>query len=400
MITKITPIQELKQIFLEIFLNKTDKVSDIGADSVLNGIAFGCAKIGQKCLVEQSIVEGHLFPDTAYGEYLDKLAAIRGIAPRFGATGSSTYIRLSGDVGTTYLRDVNKFISTNGVEFSLEEDVVIGINGFAYTKIKSDTVGINSNVDPLSINRVNPIPQGHINCTNEYRATGGMDNESDELFRQRIKDSVNQLSRTTLSYLEQVFMGINNKVLRLLKGGISDDGRLNLTVVSVNGQNFSEEEFNELLSKSQDYLSLSDILRVDTGFTLKLNNVDWTFVDIDFRVDLDPSYNQDEIRKNIQIQMSKLFDYRYWGNNDKVEWENLLYVAKNIEGVRYVPDTHFWPRNDINIDRYKLPRIRSFILRDLNGNVIEDNNGVLSDFFYPNEISESYINSVLAIKES
>lgn len=396
MITKITSAQELKQMFLEIFLNKTDKINDISEESVLNAIAYGCAKIGQKCLVNQAVVEGHLFPDTAYGKYLDRIAEIRGISPRYSAFGSSTYIRLIADEGTTYLKNTNKFISTNGIEFSLEEDVTIGINGYAYAKVKSNAVGVNANVDPLTINKVIPIPKGHINCTNEYRATGGMDDESDELFRQRIKDSVNQLSRTTLSYLEQVFMKINNKVLRLLKGGISDDGKLNLTVVSVNGQNFTDEEFNELLSKSQEYLSLSDILRSDIGFVLKLNNVDWTPVDIEFRVDIDPAYNQDEVRRNIQIQMSKLFDYRYWTNSDKVEWENLLYAAKNVEGVRYVPDTHFWPRSDINIDKYKLPRIRGFVLRDLNGNIMEDNKGVLSDFYYPNEMSEAYMSSVLA----
>ena len=41
MITKITSVDELKQIWLEIFLNKTDKVSDVSDESVLNGIAYG-----------------------------------------------------------------------------------------------------------------------------------------------------------------------------------------------------------------------------------------------------------------------------------------------------------------------------------------------------------------------
>ena len=50
MITKITPVEELKQIFLEIFLNKTDKVSDVSDDSVLNAIAYGNAKLTQRTL--------------------------------------------------------------------------------------------------------------------------------------------------------------------------------------------------------------------------------------------------------------------------------------------------------------------------------------------------------------
>lgn len=396
MITKITPIQELKQMFLEVFLNKTDKVNDVGNDSVLNGIAYGVAKVGQKCMVNQAIVEGHIFPDTAYGAYLDELASIRGVAPRFGAAASSTYLRLVGDPGTTYLKNVNTFVSTTGLTFSLENDVVLDVNGYAYAKVRCNQTGSFTNVDPLSINRVNPVPAGHIICTNEYRAVGGRDEEDDDLFRQRIKDNINLLSRTTLSYIEQVFMRINNNVLRVHKGGIDSTGRLNLIVVSVNGQDFSEDEFNEILSNSQEFLSLNELLQTSNNYSLKLNNVNWLLIDIDFRADIDPAYDVDLIRRNVQIQMSKLFDYRFWKYGDKVEWENLLYVAKNTEGIRYVPDVHFYPRADINVPIYRLPRIRSFIMRDLNGNIIEDNGGVLSQFYYPNDIDFAYSNSVLS----
>lgn len=396
MITKIVPVQELKQIFLEVLLNKTDKVNDVSAESVLNGIAFGCAKVGQKCLVNQSVVEGHLFPDTAYGSYLDELAAIRGIAPRFGAAPSTTYVRFIGEEGTFYNSAELILYASTGVAFTLEEDVVIGANGYAYGKVRATSNGANTNVDPLSINRMNVVPQGHLSVTNEYRASGGRDYEDDELFRQRIKDSVNQLSRNTMSYMEQVFMKINDRVLRLHKGGVTADGKMNLIVVSVNGQDFTQEEFDEILSRSEEFLPLDEILRENTDFALNLQNVDWLPVDVEFRVDIDPAYDQAIVRRNIAIQMNKLFDYRFWKYGDKVEWENLLYAAKNVEGVRYVPDTHFYPSTDINVPRYRLPRIRGFILRDLNGDIIEDNGGLMSDVYYPNTIAEGYAASVLS----
>lgn len=397
MITKITPVEELKQIFLEIFLNKTDKVSDVSDDSVLNAIAYGCGKLTQRTLTNQAIIEGHIFPDSAYGIYLDNLAAIRGVAPRFGAAGSTTYVRVTADEGTSYIAGTHTFTSTSGIVFDLEESKVVGVNGYAYLKVRSQQSGLNTNVDALSINNVSPVPQGHVSVVNEYAATGGSDQESDDLFRERIKTNINQLSRTTLSYLEQVFMKINPRVLRLYKGGIDSDGKFNLIVVSVNGQDFTASEFDELLSQSEEYLSLSELLRENSGFALKLNNVDWLPVDIEFRADIDPSYDTNTVRKNIQIQINKLFDYRFWKYGDKIEWENLLYAAKNVEGVRYVPDTHFYPQSDVNVPKYRLPRVRGFIMRDLDGNIIEDNNGILADVFYPNEEDRSYQKSVLTM---
>ena len=395
MITKIDPVSDLKQMFLEILLNKTDKISDISDDSVLNGIAYGCAKVGQRLLVNQGIVEGHLFPDTAYGQYLDNIASIRGVSPRFGACGSTTYVRVIAEPGTSYIMGVQKFTSTSGVTFELEESKTVDKNGFAYIKVKSTQVGTSTNVDPVSINKVSPKPNGHISVTNEYAATGGMDAESDALFRQRIKNSVNALSRGTIAFIEQVFMKINPRVLRVFKGGITSNGKINLIICSTNGASFSQNEFDLMISRSEEYLSLYDILREVSGYALNLVNVDWQYVDVSFRVELDPSYDVDVVRKNIQIQMNKLFDYRFWNQGDRIEWDDLLQVAKNTEGVRYIPDNYFYPQSDINVPSNKLPRIRGFIMYDLNGNIIESNNGLISDVYYPNSPNIDFQSSVV-----
>lgn len=396
MITKITTVEELKQIFTEIFLNKTDKVSDISNESVLNALAYGCAKIGQRILTNQAVVESHIFPDTAYGEYLDELANIRGISPRNSACGSTAYVRIEGEPGTSYDKNNIRFTSSSGIIFELENDFNIPSSGWGYAKVKSSQVGATTNVDALTINNISNPPSGHIAATNEYKAVGGMDNESDDTFRVRIKESVNQLARNTLSYIEQVFMKINSRVLRVYKGGVDGDNKLNLIVVSVNGVDFTDDEFNEILSKSEEYLSLTELLQDTNDFALKLKNVDWLPVDIDFRVNIDASYDKDEVRRQMQIKISKLFDYRYWKYGDKIEWENILYSIRSVDGVRYIPDNYFYPQADINVPKYRLPRLRSFILRDLDGNVLIDNYSILSSFNFPNDSDDSYQSSVLS----
>lgn len=401
MITKIISIDTLKQMFVEILLNKTNKISDISNESVLNGIAYGCSKLAQRLLVNQGVVEGHLFPDTAYGDYLDEIAESRGIAPRFTSFGSTTYVRVQATPGTTYSSGTI-FTSSNGIQFISTDDYTVGVDGYGFIKVNSDQGGSASNVDALTINTISSqVPAGHIACTNDYAATGGRDDESDDDFRIRIKESVNQLSRNTMSYLEQIFMKINQKVLRVHRGGVDSNGRIVLIVVSVNGQDFSAQEFEQIISQSEEFLSLNEITRETVnGFPIVLTNPNWYPVDIDFRCDIDPAYDQASVRRNMQLAVSKLFDYRYWGVNEKVEWENILYAIRNVDGVRYVADAYFLPNSDINMTNYRLPRVRGFVVRDLNGGVLSDNynrisNFTWTDYFFPNENDNNFQQSVI-----
>lgn len=400
MITKIIPIDTLKQMFVEILLNKTDKISDISNESVLNGIAYGCSKLAQRLLVNQGVVEGHLFPDTAYGDYLDNIAASRGIAPRFTSFGSTTYVRVQAAIGTTYSRGTT-FISSNGIQFVSTSNYTVGRDGYGYIKVNSVQGGAASNVDALTINTISNPPVGHIACTNEYAATGGRDNESDDDFRIRIKASANQLARNTMAYLEQIFMKINSKVLRLHRGGVDENGRICLIVVSINGQDFTTAEFDEILSQSEEFLSLNELSRQTvSGFPISLMNPNWYPIDIDFRCDIDPAYDQASVRRNMQIAVSKLFDYRYWNTNGKVEWENILYAIRNTDGVRYVSDAFFLPKSDINMTNYRLPRVRGFIVRDMDGGVLSDNYSITSqfdytDYFFPNKPDVNFQQSVI-----
>lgn len=400
MITKIIPIDTLKQMFVEILLNKTDKISDISNESVLNGIAYGCSKLAQRLLVNQGVVEGHLFPDTAYGDYLDNIAASRGIAPRFTSFGSTTYVRVQAAIGTTYSSGTT-FISSNGIQFVSTSNYTVGRDGYGYIKVNSVQGGAASNVDALTINTISNPPVGHIACTNEYAATGGRDDESDDDFRIRIKASANQLARNTMAYLEQIFMKINSKVLRLHRGGVDENGRICLIVVSINGQDFTTAEFDEILSQSEEFLSLNELSRQTvSGFSISLVNPNWYPIDIDFRCDIDPAYDQATVRRNMQIAVSKLFDYRYWNTNGKVEWENILYAIRNTDGVRYVSDAFFLPKSDINMTNYRLPRVRGFIVRDMDGGVLSDNYSITSqfdytDYFFPNSPDANFQQSVI-----
>lgn len=399
MFTKITSVEELQKIFIETLRNKTNKVTKVSNNSVLSGVAYGCSKIAQKAIKDIAIVESHLFPDAAFGTSLDQIADNFGIAARFGASESSTYLRLVADPGTIYTVGVQIFSGTDGINFQLEETTTIPTEGFTYVKVRSQDTGEKTNIDELTINSVSPEPAGHKYVINEYRATGGRDIEQDDTFRKRIKEGSNILSRGTIAMLEQAFMTINNNVLKIYYQGINNFGQVVIAILTQNGINLSLTELGTLLEEGSKYFGLSELKPWNTtSYGILLKNIEWYDINgvtgIDFRIELYNGFDPDEVRKEIQIKIAKHFDFRFW-TAKKVEWDDLLMIVKGTKGVKYVPDNYFYPGVDLIIPQNQLPRIRGFKMRDTNGNIISNKSGSLDPIFYPNEIDSTYINTVL-----
>lgn len=380
MITKPTPRNTLKEMFIEMLIATSGgKLTKVTAGSILNGTAHGVARISQGIIKDISILEGNLFKEAGFGTQLDNIAERDGQPARFSQSPATTYVRLVGDVGTIYQAGVHNITGTHGVIFELEQDVTIGSVGFAYAKVRAQSQGADTNVDPLTLNRFTPsAPLGHIFVTNEYVAQGGRNNELDEQFRERLKQGVNVLSRGTLSSYEQVFAQVNNNVLRLFKGGTSGTGQFQIYIATVNGVDLTPAELQEISDESEEYLSLTD-----STAGLELLNIPYYPIDISLRVELEGGAIADDVRIQMMVAMQKIIDWRFWEFGDVVEFEDILIVAKQTLGVKRVLENFASPSSDITPPSFTLPRIRSFTLYDPNGVIISDSTGVLTPAFFP-----------------
>jgi hypothetical protein len=196
--------------------------------------------------------------------------------------------------------------------------------------------------------------------------------------------------------IEQVFMKSNENILKVYYGGVDVFGRTVLMVLTENGIDLSTAEINDLLLRSEKFFSLVEFRPANfNGYGVTIKNVDWQPIDISMRIDIEPSFSPDNVRKDMQIRINKYLDYRYWRAGSILEWDNLLDIAKNTNGVRYVNDAYFFPSSDLQTDMFKLPRIRGFQLLDLNGNLIQDFSGNLNPIYYPNEKDFGFMASVL-----
>lgn len=395
--TKIYLVEELKTLFLQELINRTGgKVSKVSDHSVLNGIAFGSAKIFQKAMKDIALLEAELFPEYAYGPYLDKVAQRYGILSRQKDLKSSVFVKLVGTPNSLYTKEKCLFTSTEGITFKLVKDFKIDSNGYGYAELISTATGSNTNVPANSITKVTGAPSGHKYVINEVAAQGGIDEEDDQSFLKRILQNFNNFSFETLDKLTYVMQKINPIVLSVKKSGTNQDGKIVLSVVTCNGSILTNAELDTLLQGILPYLSLSDLSvtnKLGNKAPVVLQNAEYTYIDLDFRISLYSDVNADDFRQVVQEQISQFLDFRYW-NSTKVEWEDLYAIVKRQSGIKTLPEQYFTPHNDISVTDIKLPRLRGFVMRDENGLVIESNNGAIVPVYYGPDYSKNVFNQI------
>jgi hypothetical protein len=396
-IIRITTEAELEAIHTETLINSTNKVTKVTDHSVVRGLIRGNVRTGKKALKDIALAVSRLFPDLAHGSTLDEVADDHGTADRFAASQSSTYVRLIGDNGTVYQQGVHVVSDNKGNVFDLEEDVTLGVKGYAYVKVRSQQSGSGANVDPFTIVNITPVPAGHIGLINEYGTDTGRDVETDDIFRQRIKGGPNILARKTLAYLTQAFMKINPNVLRVIYEGVNTQGKVVISILTVNGVNLTQDELDTILIQGGSYFALTELNPIGTtSYGVSLKNAEYYPIDVTLRMELFVGASFASVVKEIQQKFAKYADFRFWDSSSmKVEWDTLLNIVKNTEGVKYVPDAYFTPNVDIRIPPYKFPRFRGFIASDLTGSVIINQTGTIDPIFYPNEVDPSFSLTIL-----
>lgn len=392
--TKIYTRDEIKDQFVQVVLNHTNKISKISNNSVLNGISYGIASIAQRLMKDTALLESELFPEYAYGQYLDKIAQRTGVSPRQSYLNSSVWLRLVGIPGTSYNSSVT-FSTSDGIVFNIYETVTIPDAGFCYVKAKSALTGSQTNVKANTITQISNAPSGHLYVTNEVPATGGVDIEDDKALLSRISQNFNNFAFDTLSKIRMVLTIFNPIILDVKKLGIdSSTGKIRLGIVTVNGTQLTKEELSNLSEKLTKYLSLSDLNVFNTTryqSLVELEMIQTVDLVVDFRIGLS-DIDLDLLRSKILIEITKLFDYRNWKEGSSVSWSDIFYIVKSQEGVQNLPSEYFYLvqgdkvfTSDIEVPPTKLPALKGFIMRDLNGEVYTKGKSTIIPYYYSSE---------------
>lgn len=388
--TKIHTIEDLKDLFTQMLINKSNgKISKISENSILSGLAYGVAKIAQKGQKDSALIESEIFPEYAYGEYLDKIVERSGIQRRRRNEKSSVYVRLIAKPNTIYSKDKCIFASNTGYTFVLDQDAQIGDSGIGYFQLKSVDTGSNTNVPAESITQVSNAPAGHIYCINEVAASGGIDIESDEQLLNRLVQNFNNFALDTISKIKGVAMQYFPIIKDIRKLG-TNEGTPILGIVTVNGTNLTEEQLQSLKIYLSKYISISDYIdtTLDASPNIILQNLIPTYIDIDCRIDY-VDIDLETLRRDISLAITKYLDYDKISSKKQIDWEELFYIVRDVYGVSSLPEQYFSPKGDISISINSYPRLRGLVLRNLQGDVISTSSSVVP-VYYPENFKNVY----------
>jgi len=395
--TKILTANEVKELFVESLLNKTDKITKISDNSILNGVGYGVGKVFQRGMKDSALIESDLFPEWAYAQDLDLISKRYGLTGRLGAMNSSTFVRVVGEYGTMYNKETNIFVTSQGYQFKASQDWTIGYSGYEYVLVRSLLQGESQNVQPNSITKLLSAPAGHYYVNNDIMARGGRDAETDDVFRTRVTEGFNLVATDTLSRLLQILIQLNNNILNVRRLRKTSKGITQLGLITQDGSDLTTDELSYLQEEAVKYLSLSDLSTFDsTVVNIEFVNIGKVYIDIDFRVELKQDTDFDDFVLNCQTQLSKYLDWRFWAEGQKVEWDDLFGIIKARPEIKYIADQYFIPRSDIPVSMSYVPRLRGFIVRSLDGSVIVDNNNRINPVYYQNDIQQNFVLSIIS----
>ena len=146
------------------------------------------------------------------------------------------------------------------------------------------------------------------------------------------------------------------------------------------------EDLDALYEGVKDKLTISDSYLLNDDYkNIVFENAEFEEFDMSLRIDRNKSLDADDIRRDMQVAIQKIVDHRFWKLGTKLEWEDLYIACRGVNGVNGIPSTYFYPNFDIQTSRFKLPRVRGFELRDLDGTIISTNNNIINPIFYPND---------------
>lgn len=183
-----------------------DEIDRVGSDTnIIVGVA---ASMATEIMRHATLLYRQFFLDTAQGKELDRLISDRYGLLRQPAAPSKvdvTFSRPTDDEGPGTIAVGTRLASTDGKEYLTAEAAAFGAAALSVSGVATESVlaGRETHVDVGKLNKIlDTIFDSTITVTNPEESAGGVDEETDEDFRERARAFFQAARRATIAAIE------------------------------------------------------------------------------------------------------------------------------------------------------------------------------------------------------
>ena len=346
-------IDEIYGEMLEVFAQESGYLPASSCD--LAARLYAAAAQIQGLLFQAQWILDQSFPQTAQGEYLERLAALRGVT-RSIATCATGILRfgVSSIVSQDLtIRSGSACMTSDGIRFATTDDAVLPA-GSLYVDVPAMALepGKAGNVAAGTVTIMAAMPVGIRACTNPEPFSGGDDAEDDDSLRRRVMDSFVRLPNgANAAYYEQVALSFPSVAAAKAVGRPRGIGTVDVYIATDAG--LPDEE---LLEAIRSYLQDRREISVDLQVLAPQEQA----VDIQVAVKCAQGYAFSEAKAQVEASLRAMFTGSLLGREvTMASLGDLLYHLDSIDNYRFST-----PAADVPASPTVLPRLGTLTITE------------------------------------
>ena len=346
-------IDEIYGEMLAVFAEASGYLPSTSCDLAARLYA-AAAQIHGLLLQAQWVLE-QSFPQTAQGEYLERLAALRGVSRSVAtcATGTLRFGVSSTIGGDLSIKSGTTCMTDTGIRFATTEDTVLSA-GTLYVDVPAMALvpGRAGNVAANTITIMAAMPTGIKACTNPEAFSGGDDAESDESLRARLLDTFIRLPNgANAAYYEQTALSYPGVAAAKAVGRPRGIGTVDVYVATDAGI-----PGEELLAAISEYLQARREISVD----LRVLAPEEELVDVSVSLKASQGHTFDQAKAQANDVLRNAFTGSLLGQGVTLAaLGELLYHLEAVENYRFAS-----PTADVAASPTVLPRLGTLTISE------------------------------------
>ena len=312
---------------------ESEKIRYYGLAGVVRGLFSAISRVASEFYYNLNKTKRTLFEQTATGEDLDWLGEKKGLT-RGGVTKSSVVITFSGP-STTIIPTGTILLAEDDLEFTTKNEITLGTqNPSIQRPLKNILLGdvaiaecsTEGTIGNIGIKKIISLktPITGVTVTNYVPATGGAEEESDDVFRKRIINQINLLNQGTHSFYEQCAKEADSTVLCATTKYNVINSSIELYVVKNSLAEYLEAELNAI----GEYVAEKH--RAMMGINVYNGDTKGIEIEAYFRL---ISGDFDEIYSEAAAKLSGLIDPGLVGFGAKIRFHEIYSILFNISGI-------------------------------------------------------------------